>query len=80
MDDPTNVLMYEKEGAHQNEGANVLFVDAHVEFIKPYGKVKRLVQETKQRLKTKSKGKSNKDSGDEDAGSNEKSGVESGEE
>lgn len=80
LDDPTNVLMYEKEGAHQNEGANVLFVDAHVEFIKPYGKVKRLVQETKQRLKTKSKGKSNKDSGDEDAGSNEKSGVESGEE
>lgn len=80
LDDPTNVLMYEKEGAHQNEGANVLFVDAHVEFVKPYGKVKRLVQETKQRLKTKSKGKGSRASGDEGAGSNEKDGAESGDE
>ncbi len=54
-DDPTNVLVYEKPGCHQNEGGNVLFQDSHVEFIKPYEKIERLVKETKERLAKKKK-------------------------
>ncbi len=66
LDDPTNVLMYEKEGAHQREGANVLFVDTHVEFVKPYAKVTRLVRETKQRLADKKSGANHADVKDEE--------------
>lgn len=54
-DEPTNVLIYEKKGCHQNEGGNVLFQDAHVEFVKPYEKIERLVKETKDRLAAKKK-------------------------
>jgi prepilin-type processing-associated H-X9-DG protein len=52
--EPTNVLVYEKRDNHR-EGGNVLFVDGHVAFIKPYNEVERLVEETKERLK-KAKG------------------------
>lgn len=53
VDDPRNVLIYEKEGAHQGEGCNVLFQDCHVEFVKPYSRVEKLVKETKARLARK---------------------------
>jgi prepilin-type processing-associated H-X9-DG protein len=45
-----NVLMYEKKGCHQGEGGNVLFADCHVDWITPYSKVEKLVEETKARL------------------------------
>ena len=48
--DPTNVVMYEKEDCHEAEGANVLFQDGQVQFIKPYSRVEELVQETRDRL------------------------------
>lgn len=54
-DAPTNVLVYEKPGCHQNEGGNVLFQDSHVEFIKPYEKIEQLVKKTKARLAKKQK-------------------------
>jgi len=63
-DDPTNVLVYEKAGCHQNEGGNVLYMDAHVEFVKPYSKVEQLVKETKVRLAAK-KGQKKQKKGDE---------------
>lgn len=44
-----NVIMYERDN-HDGEGANVLFADARVEFVKPYHYVKQLVRETKERL------------------------------
>lgn len=32
-----NVLAYERPGLHGDEGANVLFIDGHVEFMHPFG-------------------------------------------
>lgn len=52
---PTNVLIYENLENHRGEGAAVLFVDAHVEFLKPDA-LERAIAETKERLaKTRSK-------------------------
>lgn len=48
--DPTNVLLYERFENHRGEGANVLFLDGHVEFIKDLDKVEELVQKTKDRI------------------------------
>lgn len=52
-DDPTGVLIYEKKRCHGDEGGNVLFVDGHVEFIKPYSRIKGLVDATKERIAKK---------------------------
>jgi prepilin-type processing-associated H-X9-DG protein len=49
-DDPRNVLVYEKEENHAGEGANVLFLDGHTKFIKPYSEVEDMVEQTRQRL------------------------------
>jgi prepilin-type processing-associated H-X9-DG protein len=49
-DDSRNVLAYEKAENHDKEGANVLFLGGHVEFIKPYSRVEQMVAETKQRI------------------------------
>ncbi len=51
--DPRNVLLYEKESNHAGEGSNVLFVDGHATFIKPYSRVEELVEETKARIAEK---------------------------
>ncbi|RIK64512.1 MAG: hypothetical protein DCC65_14430 [Planctomycetota bacterium] len=57
-DDPLNVLVYDKEGVHGPEsGGNVLFLDGHVNFIKPYEKVEELVEETRKRLAEKDNAK-----------------------
>ena len=50
INDPRNVLMYEPPENHAGEGANVLFADGHVQFIRPYSEVERLVAETKARI------------------------------
>lgn len=52
-----NVVMYEKQGCHQNEGGNVLFLDGHVEFVKPYSRVEELVKQTRERLDQQKKKK-----------------------
>jgi len=44
--------VYEKDW-HSGEGGNVLFVDGHVEFVKPYSRVEELVQATKTRIAEK---------------------------
>jgi prepilin-type processing-associated H-X9-DG protein len=46
MDD---VVIYEKRENHGGEGANVLFGDGHVEFVKPYTRVEELVKRTRER-------------------------------
>ena len=51
---PTNILIYEKPDNHtDNEGANVLFQDGHVDFVTPYSRVEELVRKTKERLSKK---------------------------
>ncbi|MCZ6683291.1 MAG: hypothetical protein O7B26_08905, partial [Planctomycetota bacterium] len=55
ISNPTNVLMYEKKGCHDNEGGNVMFQDGHVRFIKPYSRIEELVKETRERLKKEKK-------------------------
>lgn len=50
-----NVLAYEKPAHHQGEGANVLFVDGHVEFVRPESRVAELVEETRERMHRGSK-------------------------
>ena len=50
LDDPRNVLVYEKPENHAGEGGNVLFLDGSVEFIRPYSRVEELVAETKRRI------------------------------
>ncbi|MCB9866862.1 MAG: hypothetical protein H6816_09555 [Phycisphaerales bacterium] len=50
IDDPRNVLLYEPPENHDSEGANVLFADGHVQFIRPYSEVERRVAETKARI------------------------------
>lgn len=60
-DDVRNVLVYDKEGIHGPEsGGNVLFVDAHVEFVKPYSRIQELVEETRLRLAKKEDAKPDK--------------------
>jgi prepilin-type processing-associated H-X9-DG protein len=49
-DDPRNVMAYEPPENHGGEGSNVVFVDGHCTFIRPYSEVERLVAETKARL------------------------------
>ncbi len=53
--DPRNVVLYDKRRNHTDEGGNVLFQDAHVEWIAPYSRVEELVAETKERLAGKRK-------------------------
>lgn len=48
--DVRNVLIYEDLDVHNGEGGNVLFVDAHVEFLKPPA-YQRAIRETYKRLK-----------------------------
>ncbi|HVP10132.1 MAG TPA: hypothetical protein VMV94_02980 [Phycisphaerae bacterium] len=56
---PRNVLVYEIGKPHGDEGCFVLFQDAHVEFVEPYSRALKLVEETKARLeKDKAKEKS----------------------
>ena len=50
LDDPRNVLVYEKSGNHADQGGNVLFLDGSVEFIRPYSRVEELVAQTKRRI------------------------------
>jgi len=47
--DPRNVLVYEDLSNHDGEGGNVLFVDAHVEFLKP-PRYQQVIRDTYQRL------------------------------
>ena len=49
-DDPRNVVVYEKPGHHGDEGGNVLFLDGHVDFVRPYSRIEELVAETKRRM------------------------------
>ncbi len=49
-DDPRNVVLYEKPENHADEGGNVLFLDGHVDYIRPYSRVDELVAETERRL------------------------------
>ena len=51
-DDPTGVLAYEKQHCH-DDGGHVLFLDCHVEYIKPYSRVKELADATKARIAKK---------------------------
>lgn len=49
--DPGNVLIYERRGNHPPDDiANVLFVDGHVEMVRGYANVLKLVRETEARL------------------------------
>ncbi len=48
--DSRNVVVYEQRGNHGDEGAAVLFMDAHVEFVKPASRVAELVAETRERM------------------------------
>lgn len=48
--DARNVLVYEDLAVHEGEGGTVLFVDAHVEFLKPPA-YQRAIRETYKRLK-----------------------------
>ncbi len=47
---PRNVLVYEKDGHHGDEGASVLYVDGRAEFVRPYERVEQLVRETRERM------------------------------
>ena len=49
-DDFRNVLVYEKSANHADEGGNVLFLDGHVDFVRPYSRIEELVAETKRRM------------------------------
>ena len=49
-DDPRNVVAYDKPDNHDGEGGNVLFLDGHVDFIRPYSRIEELVAETQERL------------------------------
>lgn len=48
--DHRNVLAYDKRGNHGDEGVAVLFVDGHVEFVRPATRVAELVEETRERM------------------------------
>src|SRR5262249_16615952 len=52
-----NGMIYEKRGNHSDDLANVLFVDGHVESIRPYLTVLKLVSETRARMAEADDGK-----------------------
>ncbi len=47
---PRWVLAYEEFEGQTNEGANVLYADMHVEFVKPLARVHELVEQTKREM------------------------------
>ena len=49
-DNPQNVLMYDKPANHRGEGMNILFLDGHVQFVKPLAKAEQLIAQTKERI------------------------------
>ncbi|MEK6642771.1 MAG: hypothetical protein AABZ08_02590 [Planctomycetota bacterium] len=59
-DEGLHVLVYEKLGNHQGEGINILFTDAHVEFVTPMSRAEKCIKETTEWLAKKSNTKAKK--------------------